>query len=52
MVTGDFKITAEAIAKDCGIIKPGDENRIVMEGEEFMEKVGGLICKKCKTKVC
>lgn len=32
MVTGDNKITAEAIAHDCGILQP---NSIVLEGPEF-----------------
>lgn len=46
MVTGDNKITALAIAKECGIIhdsNPPDD--CVMEGPEFYEKVGGLKCK-------
>ncbi|KAK3332077.1 hypothetical protein B0T19DRAFT_438947 [Cercophora scortea] len=32
MVTGDNKLTARAIAQDCGILQP---NSIVMEGPEF-----------------
>lgn len=39
MVTGDMKITARAIAKECGIIKAGDEDSLVLEGAEFMQKV-------------
>lgn len=39
MVTGDMKITARAIAKECGIIKAGDEECLVLEGVEFMDKV-------------
>jgi len=44
MVTGDNKITAIAIAKECGIIKDGEENEecVCMEGPEFCEYVGGL----------
>ena len=47
MVTGDNKITALAIAKECGIITHDDENA-VMEGTEFYERVGGLVKKKDK----
>lgn len=36
MVTGDNKMTAKAIAKECGIIAPGDESSIVVEGPEFI----------------
>jgi P-type Ca2+ transporter type 2B len=50
MVTGDNKITAMAIAKECKIIdeKFGITNDSVMEGPEFYERMGGLICKTCK----
>lgn len=51
MVTGDNVVTATAIAKDIGIIRPND-NSLIMEGTEFMELVGGVICKSCKTKEC
>lgn len=50
MVTGDNKITAMAIAKECKIIdeKFGISSDSVLEGPEFYERVGGLICKTCK----
>lgn len=52
MVTGDNKITAQAIAKECYIL-PQDKSEldnqrskdIVMEGPEFYDRMGGLICK-------
>ena len=42
MVTGDNKITAIAIAKQCGILAEdeGDEECVCMEGPEFYEYVG------------
>lgn len=46
MVTGDNKLTAIAIARECGIL--GEEmitDGCIMEGPEFYEKLGGLICK-------
>ena len=47
MVTGDNKITAIAIAKECGIMEEGEENEecVCMEGPEFCDFVGGLIDK-------
>ena len=50
MVTGDNKITAMAIAKECKIIdeKFGITSDSVMEGPEFYERLGGLICKTCR----
>ena len=52
MVTGDNKATARAIAKECGIIELGDPNSVVMEGQEFMSLIGGVICSECKTISC
>lgn len=50
MVTGDNKTTAMAIARECNIINAdtGIDNDSVMEGKEFYERMGGLICKTCK----
>ena len=46
MVTGDNKVTARAIAKECNIIDPNepndDENGRVMEGPDFYKLIGGL----------
>jgi P-type Ca2+ transporter type 2B len=50
MVTGDNKITAMAIAKECNIIGEnfGVNQDSILEGPEFYERMGGLICKTCK----
>jgi Ca2+ transporting ATPase len=48
MVTGDNIITARAIARDVGIIK-ADDDSLVMEGTEFAQLIGGVVCKKCRT---
>lgn len=47
MVTGDNKVTALAIAKQCGIIGTNHPDA-VMEGPQFYERIGGLYCDKCK----
>jgi magnesium-transporting ATPase (P-type) len=51
MVTGDNKITATAIARECGIIdKDGiieDEEDVIMTGPEFFKRMGGIYCKTC-----
>ena len=46
MITGDNKLTAKKIAQECGIYI--DETKsLVLEGNEFVNLIGGLICKKC-----
>ena len=52
MVTGDNKITAKAIAEECGILDSKEDNNVVMEGKEFMQMVGGIVCESCLTKYC
>lgn len=54
MVTGDNKITAIAIAKECGIIANEEEEHqecVCMEGPEFNEYVGSLVHKKTKERI-
>lgn len=50
MVTGDNKDTAMAIAKECKIIDEhfAQNSDSVLEGPEFYERMGGLICKTCR----
>ena len=47
MVTGDNKITAIAIAKQCGILAEdeGDEECVCMEGPEFYDYIDKMIYK-------
>jgi magnesium-transporting ATPase (P-type) len=47
MVTGDNLTTAIAIAKECKILKEGEEleENVCMEGKDFNEFVGSLIHK-------
>lgn len=46
MVTGDNKVTALAIAKQCNIIAHDHEDAI-LEGPDFYRRVGGLKCANC-----
>ena len=41
MVTGDNLLTARAIAIECGIIMPENKSSIVMNGADFIQKIGG-----------
>lgn len=52
MVTGDNKITARAIAEECGIINANEDSNTVMEGKDFIQMVGGIVCEVCLTKRC
>lgn len=48
MVTGDNKVTAIAIAKECGILYDGEEDEdecICMTGPEFFDYIGGFVYK-------
>ena len=46
MVTGDNKITAIAIAKECNLVTDIKDYSI-MEGPKFFDVTGGLYCKTC-----
>ena len=46
MITGDDIRIAEAIAKNAGIIKSNEKFRS-MTGKQFIEQIGGIVCKTC-----
>ena len=46
MITGDDITIAEAIAKNAGIIKQ-NENYLSITGKQFIERIGGIVCKTC-----
>jgi Ca2+ transporting ATPase len=50
MITGDNLKTAKAIAAKCNLItdKQKEDEEICIEGPEFYEQMGGLICLTCK----
>lgn len=52
MVTGDNIITAKAIAKEVGIIEKNNKFSLVMEGVDFISRIGGVVCKHCQTELC
>ena len=48
MVTGDNLITAKAIARNIHIIDDKNEDTaIVMEGPDFLRRIGGVVCENC-----
>ena len=54
MVTGDSLITAVAIARECGILLPDDDDQehgVCMEGPTFDEFVGSLVDKDSREKI-
>ena len=52
MVTGDNKVTARAIAEEINIIGENEkQTALVMEGPEFLEKIGGIVCANCTSKL-
>ena len=46
MITGDDQTIAEAIAKNARIIRH-NENFLSITGKQFIERIGGIVCKTC-----
>lgn len=51
MVTGDNIETAKQVALICNIYKP-ERGGIALTGAEFLERIGGIVCKSCRTVEC
>ena len=51
MVTGDNAVMAKAIGMECNIFKSKEKN-LVLEGTDFIHRIGGVVCKNCNTNVC
>ena len=49
MITGDNLLTARSIAQEAGLLT---NDGIIMEGEEFMTRIGGVVCAACRTAIC
>jgi len=47
MITGDNEITAKAIAMECNIIQDDYEDGVI-NGKDFYERIGGVVCAHCK----
>lgn len=46
MITGDNKITSKVIAKESGILI-NEFQSLILEGHDFIDRIGGIVCKKC-----
>ncbi|CAD8152014.1 unnamed protein product [Paramecium octaurelia] len=51
MITGDNKIISRAIAEESRILINKNKS-LVLEGPDFIERVGRLVCKRCQTPNC
>ena len=49
MITGDNLGTGREIAREAGILTP---DGFAMEGVDFMQRIGGVVCKTCGTATC
>lgn len=48
MITGDNEITARAIAKECKIVDNDNQDEVI-NGKEFYEQIGGIVCQHCQS---
>ena len=51
MVTGDNAVMAKTIGMECNVFKSKEKN-LVLEGRDFINRIGGVVCKNCNTNVC